>query len=240
MRMGSRKTNRDIEQQYFERFRKAYELPPGTVCYADKPDVLLKGSRTIGVEVTNFYREPGSEEGSEQRQRPRRYEIVSEAHKLYLAVRDKGIELTIEFDPKNPITSAAKRTLPKKLAEFAARIDTLPMGAFYGDSLADMPEIARIWFSGREWPNPKWVRPGQVHSYEEMSAARLRAIIVEKEAKATDYVPCDAYWLLIIVDWIDPAQDQEITTTGLKLPSGVFEKIIIYKPGFEEIAEVKP
>jgi hypothetical protein len=60
-----------------------------------------------------------------------------------------------------------------------------------------------------------------------------------KESKAADYAPCDAYWLLIVVDWADPAQDQEITTTGLKLPSEVFEKIIVYKPGFEDIAEVK-
>jgi len=44
---------------------------------------------------------------------------------------------------------------------------------------------------------------------------------------------------LIIVDWVDSAQDQEITTTGLKLSSSVFEKIIVYKPGFEEIVEVK-
>jgi len=78
-----------------------------------------------------------------------------------------------------------------------------------------------------------------VYSYEEMSAARLRKIVAEKEAKAADYAPCDAYWLLIVVDWADAAQDQEITTTGLKLPSEVFEKIIVYKPGFEDIAEVK-
>ena len=232
--------NREIERGYFEQFCNLYELPPGCVCYADKPDVLVKGPRTIGIEITNFYRQAGADEGSEQRQRPRRYEVLSNAHRQYLAARGKGIELTTEFDPKNPITSAAKRTLPNKLADFAARIDTQPMGAFYGDSLVDMPEIARIWFSGREWPNPTWVRPGQVHSYEEMSAVRLRAIIAEKESKAANYEPCDAYWLLVIVDWKDAAQDQEITTSGLKIPSNVFEKIVIYKPGFEEIAMVHP
>jgi hypothetical protein len=73
-----------------------------------------------------------------------------------------------------------------------------------------------------------------------MSAARLRAIVAEKESKAANYASCDAYWLLIVVDFTDPAQDQEITTTGLKLSSGFFEKIIIYKPGFEDIVEVKP
>lgn len=73
-----------------------------------------------------------------------------------------------------------------------------------------------------------------------MSAVRLREIVADKESKAADYAPCDAYWLLIVVDWADAAQDQEITTTRLKLASEVFEKIIVYKPGFEDIAEVKP
>jgi hypothetical protein len=238
--LATKKSNRDIERAHFERFRQAYALPPGAVSYADKPDVLVTGQRAVGIEITNFYLEPGSDEASEQRQRRRRHEIASEAHRFYLADRGKGIELTIQFTPNKPITSATRKTLPKKLAQFAARIDTQPMGPYYPESFPDMPEIASIWSSGREWPNPTWVRPGQVYSYEEMSAARLQKIVAEKESKAADYAPCDAYWLLIVVDWADAAQDQEITTTGLKLPSEVFEKIIVYKPGFEDIAEVKP
>jgi hypothetical protein len=235
----AQKTNREIERHYFERFCEAYELPAGTISFADKPDVLVTGNRTVGIEITNFYLEPGSDETSEQRQRCRRYEVASEAHRLYLAYGGKDIELTIEFAPTKPITSATRKTLPKKLAQFAARIETQPMGAYYPDSFPDMPEIASIWSSGREWPNPTWVRPGQVYSYEEMSAAKLREIVAQKESKAADYVPCEAYWLLIVVDWADAAQDQEITTLGLKLASDVYEKIIIYKPGFEEIVEVK-
>ena len=235
----AKKINRDIERAYFERFRQAYTLPPGTLSYADKPDVLVTGQRVVGIEITNFYLEPGSDEASEQRQRRRRYEVASEAHRLYLADGGKDIELTIEFAPNKPITSATRKTLPKKLAQFAARIDTRPMGPYYPESFPDMPEITSIWSSGREWPNPTWVRPGQVYSYEEMSAARLTKIIAEKESKAVDYASCDAYWLLIVVDWADPAQDQEITTTDIKLPSEVFEKIIVYKPGFEDIAEVR-
>jgi hypothetical protein len=43
-----------------------------------------------------------------------------------------------------------------------------------------------------------------------MSEVALEAIVREKEAKAAEYNPCDAYWLLVVVDWIDPAQEQEI------------------------------
>ena len=83
--LPTKKTNRNTERHYFERFRKTYTLPLGEIGYLDKPDVVVKGARTIGIEITNFYLEPGSEEGSEQRQRPRRYEVASKAHSLYLA-----------------------------------------------------------------------------------------------------------------------------------------------------------
>jgi hypothetical protein len=236
----TKKTNRDTERHYFERFRNAFTLPLGEIGYADKPDVVVKGSRTIGIEITNFYLEPGNEEGSEQRQRPRRHEVASNAHSLYLAAGGKGIELTIEFNSEKPITSLSRKTLPQKIAAFAASVDTQPSGPFYADSFPDMPEILSIWLNSKEWPDAKWVRPAQVYSYEEMSTARLQAIVAEKESKAANYASCDAYWLLIVVDWVDSAQDQEITTTGVKLSSDIFEKIIVYKPGFEDLVEVWP
>jgi hypothetical protein len=148
--------------------------------------------------------------------------------------------LTVEFESSCPITLARKRTLSQELAAFAAIVDSGPSGAFYPNSFPEMPEIKSIWLSSKDWDSPTWVRPGQVFSYEEMSAEGLKEIIVEKELKAAKYAPCDAYWLLVIVDWKDAAQDQEITTSCLKIPSNVFEKIVIYKPGFEEIAVVHP
>jgi hypothetical protein len=41
---AARKTTREIERHYFERFCKAYALPAGSVTYGDKPDVTLTGS----------------------------------------------------------------------------------------------------------------------------------------------------------------------------------------------------
>ena len=66
-------------------------------------------------------------------------------------------------------------------------------------------------------------------------------IIREKETKAQQYSSCDAYWLLIVVDFIDAAQEQEIRLDGgVVIASDVFEKILIYKPDFEHIVEVTP
>jgi len=61
-------TNQDIEKYYFEMFRKDknYLLPSGNVIYSDSPDVIIDGKRKIGIEITNFYHNPGTLTESEQ------------------------------------------------------------------------------------------------------------------------------------------------------------------------------
>ena len=56
----------DIERYYFEKFQRSYLLPPGLICYADKPDVRIEGPRKIGIEMTNFYVTAGTLPASEQ------------------------------------------------------------------------------------------------------------------------------------------------------------------------------
>jgi hypothetical protein len=86
-------------------------------------------------------------------------------------------------------------------------------------------------------PDAKW-GIAQVHSHGLMSVARLAEIVREKEKKARQYRPCDAYWLLVVVNWMDPAQEQEIRVDGLSIHSDVFERVIIYKPHFEHVVDV--
>jgi hypothetical protein len=85
----------------------------------------------------------------------------------------------------------------------------------------------------------KW-RLTQTHNFGLMSKARLTEIIREKEVKARLYAPCDAFWRLIVVDFMDPAQEQEIRVDGLMIASNVFQRIIVYKPSFEHVVEITP
>ncbi|MGH2510321.1 MAG: hypothetical protein ACRDHZ_23345 [Ktedonobacteraceae bacterium] len=78
----------------------------------------------------------------------------------------------------------------------------------------------------------------QTHDFDVMAVERLREILREKEEKAQQYRPCDAYWLLVVVDWMDPAQEQEIRVDGISIRSDVFGRVIIYKPHFEHIVDV--
>jgi hypothetical protein len=84
----------------------------------------------------------------------------------------------------------------------------------------------------------KW-QLSQLNSPGLMSPERLKEIIKEKEVKARDYEVCDAYWLLVIVDFINSAQEQEIRIGDVKIDSNVFQKIIVFRTGFNHILEVK-
>jgi hypothetical protein len=99
------------------------------------------------------------------------------------------------------------------------------------------PELQSIYLTG-SYDNAKW-GVVQIHAVPLMSREEVVAIVRTKELKARDYRSCDAYWLLGIVDFIDPAQEQEIRVDFDAIGSDVFEKIIIYKPRFNHIVEAK-
>jgi hypothetical protein len=227
---------RDLERQYFEEFRTVHGLL-GVPTYGDKPDVILESDRTIGVEITNFYIESGDDETSEQRQRPRRAKVIADAQALHRAAGGRRTELTITYDPAQPITVARQRVLPQELADLAHRVDTHEMGQVSSLLFEASPEILRVWFNPEEFTDAKW-RDSQVYTPDFLDAGKLKEKIAEKEAKSAEYKTCDAYWLLVIVEFTDPAQDQEITLGALSLPFSVFERIFVYKTVTREILEV--
>ena len=176
---------------------------------------------------------------SKQRQKPLADAVVAKAQALYRAQRGKAVELRISFDTPHPIKPRRTCKLAEELAALAKRIESRPSGEVDRAEFQAIPEVSFVYFNAQEYPDAKW-RAGGVHKVGLMSEAALKAIVREKEVKAAGYNPRDAYWLLVVVDWIDPAQEQEIRIdNGLSVPSNVFEKIIIYKPNFQHIIEVK-
>ena len=272
-------THSEMEQYYFEMFRKVYPLPAGTVCYGDKPDVTIGGTK-LGIEITNFYVEGGSPPSSEQMQYRRRIESVSKAQKAYEQGTGKNFGLSFSFNKHHPILDSA--ALVEKLVELARRVDGGENGSIKKSVFRDIPQLEFVYLCARELVYPPYDDPefpngqpqlsegftvcaeyqnrrqahalragiynplsftatwhvSQVHGFGIMSQTRLTEIITEKEEKAKEYRPCDAYWLLIVVDSNNAAQEQEIRRDeGLNVSSNVFQKIIVYKPLFEHIVE---
>lgn len=223
----ARMSNLDLERHYFEMFRRDYQLPEGTIVHGDKPDVILEGERKIGIEITNFFLEDGALPQSEQVQRKAREAVVSKAQQIYLSNAGKRIMLSFSFDKASAIRDQGK--LATKIAEVAKDIDGRKTGAISKNALKDMPELSFIFLNATEYENPKW-QVVQCYSGQIMSMEKLRGIVSAKEEQSKSYKHCDAYWLVVVVDFIDRAQDQEIQIDGFeKIDSTVFEKVIVYK-----------
>lgn len=233
----AKRLNQETEQYYFEMFRRDYQLPEGTITFGDKPDVVLKGKREIGIEITNFFLENGSLPESEQVQQRAREAVVSKAQKIYLTNGGKGVELSFSFDKVAPIRR--QEELAITIAAVAKSIDGLKTGSICKDVFKRIRELSFIYLNAKEYEDPKW-RVVQCYSGQLMSMEKLRAIVRTKEEQSKRYQRCDTYWLVIFVDFIDPAQDQEIQISGFgNIVSTVFEKVIVYKTYFGHVFEAK-
>lgn len=233
----AKRSNQEIERYYFDMFRRGYQLPEGTIVHGDKPDVILEGKRKIGIEITNFFLENGAYLESEQVQQRAREATVSKAQQVYRANGGKRIELSFSFDKAVPIRDQAK--LANRIATLAKNVGALKTGSIRKDVFKDIPELSFVYLNAKEYEDPQW-RVVQCYSGQLMSVEKLRAIVKDKEAQSKDYQHCDAYWLLVVVDFIDRAQDQEIQVDNVeKINSTVFEEVIVYKTHFGHMLEAK-
>jgi hypothetical protein len=224
---------KEIEKYYFERFSRSYSLPVGEVEHDDAPDFIIKADQSIGLEITNFYLEDGNHLGSEQRQNPIRERVIETAQRIYKENDGRNIELSFGF---NLIEN--ENGLAQKIARFVSDLEYPKSGILPISIFAHIPELSFVYFNAQEYENPQW-RLVQVHSTPMMNVERLLEIIKEKEEKSKKYKTCDSYWLLVVIDFINRAQDQEIANVVLpKIHSNVFNKILIYKTAYEQILEV--
>ena len=231
----SKPSNQDIERYYFEMFRKDYQLPPGTITYKDAPDVILEGVKKIGIEITNFFLEDGSRSESEQAQKKLREKVVSSAQRTYRAENGRNFEIAFGFDKANPIRN--QKTLIAKMVQLAKSIEGNQTGQVQKEVFKAVPELSFVYLNTKEYGDARW-RVVQVYNVPVMSRDRLVEIVKTKERRADQYEKCDAYWLLVVVDFMNSAQDQEIRVDGFdKIQTDVFEKVIVYKTLFGHVIE---
>jgi hypothetical protein len=230
-------TKKEKERHWLEHFRTAYqgEFPAGTVKYDENPDVLvIDPARTTGIEITEFHLMDGGRPESEPQQALRRAGVVEEARGLYLADGGENIGLTFEF---RYISADRRKKLPAELAAFAKRMENNVRETIWLEANAAPEEVTFAWNSGA-YQNAVW-RAQQVNTGSLTSKDKLVEIIRNKERKVKGYQKCDAYWLLIGVNFFDSAQDQEIRIDDPYVHSDVFDKIFIFKTVFNHIVTVK-
>jgi hypothetical protein len=233
----ARQSQREAEQRDFEAFARDYPIPSGRIEYADKPDVLIHGNRTIGVELANLHKVDGANPASEKVQGLRRTEVIEIAEQRYRDQSHRSIELWVDFDPEHPIANVSKTA--DALLGIATRIAGETDGHQSFSSFEECPEIRFLFHNGKEYADAKW-RLAQSHSVPGLLVERVKDVVVIKSAKAATYQNCDEYWLLLTVDFWDPSQDQFIDwPKGISLGATPFAKVFLYKPAFREVVEVQ-
>ena len=231
----SRATNQTIERHYFEQFRSQYQLPDGEVEYSDRPDVLIRGVRTVGIEIANLHITSGSEQASEQVQRVRRQQVLDRA-KILFGAGGNRIGLSVGFRPEQPIREI--EPVARGLAGLVRTAQNLPAGSVNPVLLEPVPEVGFVYKSANEDVDPQW-RTIQSYTVPVLSIDRLREVVAEKSEKAEAYQPCDSYWLLLVVDFMDRAQDQELQwAADAQVGQSRFERILLYKPQFAQVVQV--
>lgn len=228
-------SNKEIEKYYFEMFRKKYSLPLGKIEYGDKPDVIIHGSNRIGIEMTNFYLKDGSSIESEQVQADIRDKVVLNAQQLYLQNNGKRITVSFDFDKEKPIKN--KKDLVEKLVEYIKSIEDQEDGAMFRETFKEIPELSFVYLQSGVSLDGKW-KVIQSSRGQSMSRDRLLEIVETKEKLVDQYRECESYWLLIIVEFMDRAQDQEILIKDFeKIKSEKFDRIFVYRTAHEDILE---
>lgn len=231
----SRPSNQTVEQYYFELFRSHYEVPDGEVVFTDKPDVIVRGAQTIGVEIANLYVTSGADPASEQVQRARRLQILERAQALHRASGGRRIELSVDFNPDYPIHEL--EPIARALAAIATKIEDSPSGQVSPMLFEHVSELRFLYHNQKEYADAKW-RPVQGYSVPSLSLNRLRVLVSDKTKKLRGYQRCDAYWLLLVMDFMDPAQDQDLQwPAGEVLETSPFERILLYKPQFGQVVQ---
>lgn len=219
----------------FQSFSKDHPLPNGLVERSDKPDVLIHGERTLGIEITTLHIQDGQIAGCEQNQVKPRQRAVELAQEIHIKAGGRPIELAIGFDSEYPITDA--KVTAHAIAEVAAHVQLGAAGLIDQLTYEHICCVNFMYLSG-EYANPKW-KVQQSYLVPTLQVDRVREVVAEKIYKAKQYQPCDAMWLLITVDFWNPAQDQDIEwPTDERIDCGPFERVFLYKPAFRRVVEV--
>jgi hypothetical protein len=230
----SRRSNREFEEECFRQFSSHYPVPPGTVVHQDKPDVIIDGPRKIGIEIARLYLGNGKDPHSEQVQRRRRDIVVREAQAQYLRSGNENVAITVSFDPNYPIDDTT--VVAGHLAGLVASNRPKGYGPVTKILLSWIPEVRSLYL--RKDPDHSWLI-FQHHTVPVLSVPRVVKTVGEKNRLLAGYEHCDEYWLLLIVDLMDAAQDQDISwPAGAPSLQTNFQRVIVYKPGFRDCTEV--
>ena len=214
------------ERSLYDHFASLVEIPEGPLDFdGESPDFVIHGDRTRGVEITELHVADG--ELSWQRQAPRRKEALRRAQAQYVAASGPAFDFNFDFKPL-PATVSLDELARQALAAATASVNGTS-GLISSDLLEPTPLVRWLYRPEPLYVDPRW-HDMPCHSVPFLDPSNVQRVVNAKGEKLLSYRRCDRHWLVIGVDFWNPAQDQELAwpvETALDLCG--FDRVFIVK-----------
>ena len=243
-----------LEAEVFEKFLNACpeygfetwmafdDLPETRTDGFSGPDLIADSQHgTIGIELSHVYQKNGTDPKALQNQLPLRKLLIHEANKIFMekfGVCDRDVHFGFGRDGAIQ-GSRPRQKLAKELACF---VQENIVNEEFGQLIwldSELLEGCSVFISSKTYEDAKW-QECSVHETPVMDFDVLKNKISQKNKKLRHYIPCDQHWLLLVIDFWDSAQDQQLPRAGWPaLASTGFDKILIFKTVENECLELQ-
>jgi len=239
------KLNQDArEGLVLEQFKQVYLcFPAGKISKGQagtEPDFIIEDStERIGIELTELPRNIGNDKLGILPQANLHRIILSNAERAYAALNNKKYKVYISFNEKSDITKKTLNPLVNFLVETinsTVQINPPRKGSPVQLGISSLfpyenqVHLIQIYdFS--DYHNYSWEICNS-HSVESLNLEVLHERISSKEGKLSKglYTGCNQVWLLLYIDFWNPAMDQQIHKSLLpQVHSSGFQRIVIFK-----------
>ncbi|MDB5159665.1 MAG: hypothetical protein JWR50_4372 [Mucilaginibacter sp.] len=206
--------NKAAEQFYLEKFKKSHRhFPQGEVSEHESPDFLVDdGKKKVGIEVTGFYRESGSESSPLQKRKKIRQKVIDRAQILF---NSKGLAsrwVTVHFGLYFHCKKSEVEHIAKKLADLAASpFPTEVDQMIWNNDETTLKDIDCLVVRNVEMPESHWSAPmgtfvPNIEPQQIQQILDIKSKLCEKYRKS-----CDELWLIIVMDRFEASSFASIT-----------------------------
>jgi hypothetical protein len=222
----TRPEKKQRERLLFNHFASLVEIPAGQLDEGgESPDFVIHGDVTLGIEVTELHVKDG--ELSWQRQAPRRAEALRRAGAQYVAAGGPAFDFNFDFNPLPAAISIDE--IARQALTAATASANGASGEMSWDLLESTPLVRWLYRPALTYAEPRW-NDMPCHAVPFLDPVNVQRVVNAKGQKLASYRKCDLQWLVIGVDFWNPAQDQELTwpaDEGLNLCG--FDRVFIVK-----------
>jgi len=233
------------ERDFLERFRNAYLFfPEGKIIKGipgQEPDFIVANPRErVGIEMARLFRDDGDMMGPLCMSAQFQFQkiLLEEAERIFRRTSEMRYKVVVSFTERSGIQAKAlvslAQFLVERICEWVSRrppgMDPLLIGPGMLEPHQDTFQLVQV-YDRSEYFDYSW-SVQSAFGVEPMNQDLLHKIIQQKESirRGGHYLNCDRLWLLIYLDFFNPAMDQQFPDRFAEpiRPHG-FDKVILFK-----------